>query len=172
NPGAILLSWKDLSESEDAYILERSDADGNNFMDLAQLGPDENTYTDTDIEPGLLYYYRIRTSAGEDTTIAETVSQLASSATSSKESLREQIPFKVYPNPASDRIYIKCEQGAEILSIKIIDMNGSLLKQFKPAGSGNRYMYTYDCQDLMRGSYIIQLYTKDGAWTVPLLVVK
>jgi len=172
DPGAILLSWKDLSESEDAYILERSDGDGDNFMDLVQLGPDEISYTDTKIEPGLWYYYRIRTSAGEDTTIAETVSQLASSTTSSKESLREQIPFMVYPNPASDRIYIKCEQGAEIISINIIDMNGSLLKQFKPAGSGNRHMYTYDCQDLMRGSYIIQLYTKDGVWSVPLLVVK
>jgi len=167
-----MLSWKDLSESEEAYILERSAGDGDHFTDLAQLGPDQVSYADTDIEPGQVYYYRIRTLAGGDTTIAETVSQLASSASSSRESLQEQVPFTVFPNPASDQFNIRSDQGAEIVSVRIIDMNGSPLMQFKPVDPVNGDMYTFNCQDLMRGSYLIQLETRKGVWTVPLLVVR
>jgi len=171
-PQEIMLSWKDLSESEEVYVLERAESDGDHFTGLAQLGPNEISYTDTDIEPGMLYYYRIRTAAGGDTTIAETISQLAAFASGSRDLRQEKVPFKVFPNPASDVFTIECIRGTVIVSISIIDMNGSLMKQFRPAVMVNRTLFTFSCQDLGRGSYLIRVDTEEGKWTLPLLVAK
>jgi hypothetical protein len=60
-----------------------------------------------------------RTSASGDTTIAETVSQLA------------YYQFNI----------LRSNQGVEIVSVKIIDLNGNLMKQFKPANHINRNIY-------------------------------
>jgi hypothetical protein len=172
DPQGILLSWRDLSESEEAYLLERSEGNGDHFTGLAGLGPNETTFTDADIEPGMLYHYRIRTAAGGDTTIAETISQLAAPVSSSRDLRWDRVPFRLFPNPASDVLNIQCSPGTAIISVSIIDMNGSLLKQFRPARRVNRTQYTLSCQDLGRGSYLVRVDTDGGDWTLPLLVVK
>jgi len=172
DPSSICLSWKDLSEKEDTYILERSESEGNNFIVLAELNPDEISYEDKTVEPGNLYYYRIRTVAGDVTTIAETIAIMASSATGNSVSVQSEVPFRVFPNPASDIIYIYCTGEIVVTGIKIFDMNGNLLKQFTTENPGSSNLFTYDCREIPNGSYIIQLKTKDGSWGVPLLVVK
>jgi len=172
NSGTIVLSWTDLSKAEDAYILERSVDSSANFITVAQPWPDEISFEDHDVESGQLYLYRIRTSAGEIITIAETVSILASSAISVRETLHEQVPFKIFPNPASNEIYITCKQDTKIIRMKLYNMNGNLLDQIEPDNPLNRSRYSYNCRNLAQGSYIIQIDTKDDTWTFPLQVVK
>ena len=88
------------------------------------------------------------------------------------DSVREKVPFKLFPNPASDVLNIQCSPGTAIVSVSIIDMNGSLLKQFRPAEMVNRTLYSISCQDLGCGSYLVRVDTDGGTWTLPVLVVK
>ncbi len=94
--------------------------------------------------------------AGDIKTIAETVSVLASSTTGSQVSRQGEIPFRIFPNPATDNIYICCSRDKTITEIKILDMNGNLVKQFTPANPDNNNMLTYDCREIPGGGYIIK----------------
>lgn len=53
------LTWKDNSDNEDAFSIERS-TDGENFAQIATTGPNVEAYTDSGLSPGIRYWYRIR----------------------------------------------------------------------------------------------------------------
>jgi len=52
------LSWEDNSDNEIGFIIERG-TDGVNFSEIAEVGVDRAGYTDSDIQPGFTYYYRV-----------------------------------------------------------------------------------------------------------------
>ena len=57
----IHLRWKDASENEDGFSIERGlTPRKNSFSFLATVGPDTESYADTGLLPGTTYYYRIR----------------------------------------------------------------------------------------------------------------
>lgn len=55
----VVLTWTDLSDKEDGFILERADGDGD-FVEIAQLDADTETYTDNTIDAYGLYTYRLK----------------------------------------------------------------------------------------------------------------
>ena len=55
----LYLTWKDNSENEDAFILERR-LEGTEYKNLAELDNNSEQYTDDDVEVGKTYYYRIK----------------------------------------------------------------------------------------------------------------
>ena len=54
---AISLTWADNASNETGYILQRS-TDGVNFTQVAQLGANVQSYTNTGLSPSTTYYYR------------------------------------------------------------------------------------------------------------------
>jgi len=56
---SINLSWADNATGEDGYKIERRSDGG--FAEIAVIGPDSTTYTDSGLDPVTEYTYRIRT---------------------------------------------------------------------------------------------------------------
>jgi hypothetical protein len=60
NPtGSLVLSWSDNANNETGYSVERS-SDGRSFAQIAQLAADAGAWTDSGLNSGSVYYYRVR----------------------------------------------------------------------------------------------------------------
>ena len=63
NPSAptssVALSWTDNANNETGYAVERS-TDGRSFRQIAQVGANTGAWTDTALNSGTTYYYRVR----------------------------------------------------------------------------------------------------------------
>ena len=55
----ITLNWVDQSDDENGFHIERS-TDGSNFTRIASVDPDVTNYPDTDLLPGVKYFYRVQ----------------------------------------------------------------------------------------------------------------
>jgi titin len=60
---SVSLTWTDNSNNEQGFAIERS-LDGTTFAQLATVGPNVNTYSDTGLRGNTNYYYRVRASNG------------------------------------------------------------------------------------------------------------
>ncbi len=170
--GTITLSWTDLSEGEEAYVIERSDDGGSNYSALIQTGPDETTYVDDGVEPGINYYYRIKTSAGGVSTLAASVTVLAASTTGNRQFREEKFTVNLFPNPASDIVYISTPPGETVTGIRFLDMDGKLNLQAELNVEHENGLYSYDCSKLLPGNYLIRVDTENFTWTGRIVIVK
>gem|GEM_PF-5379163 len=55
----LTLSWKDNSDNEDAFSVERS-LDGENWEEIVALPADTQKYVDQNLQEGAEYFYRVR----------------------------------------------------------------------------------------------------------------
>lgn len=58
----------------------------------------------------------------------------------------------IYPNPVEDILNIELEQGQSIDQVKLMDMSGKTVRQFKPGGNGQ-----IDLGNIRTGVYILKL---------------
>jgi hypothetical protein len=56
---SITLSWKDNATGEDGYKVERK-SPGGGFVEIANVGADSATFTDTGLSPSSTYAYRVK----------------------------------------------------------------------------------------------------------------
>jgi hypothetical protein len=56
----VVLSWKDHSNNESGFLLERSDGDNTNFQQIKFLNFNTTNYTDLSVNGNTVYYYRVR----------------------------------------------------------------------------------------------------------------
>jgi subtilisin family serine protease len=78
---AILLTWTDNADNEDAYLVERS-TDNNAFSQIASLGAGTTAYTATGLSAGTIYEFRVRASnAGGTSAYSNTASATTLTAT-------------------------------------------------------------------------------------------
>lgn len=76
----------------------------------------------------------------------------------SVESLSSEQPVRIYPNPATDRVYI--EAGDQVVkNAKLRDLSGRLLARAAERSSGGWEM---DLSGYTRGVYLLQVQLKDG----------
>lgn len=54
------LRWNDNSDNEDGFRIERRDGKGMEFVEIATVGPDVETYKDESALPGRRYVYRVQ----------------------------------------------------------------------------------------------------------------
>ncbi|HLF26430.1 MAG TPA: fibronectin type III domain-containing protein [Anaerolineae bacterium] len=54
------LSWQDNSNDEQGFLLKRQGPNDVSFVDIATLGPNVTTYTDTNVSANTTYTYRVR----------------------------------------------------------------------------------------------------------------
>jgi len=57
--GTVNLSWTDMSPNETSFVIERSDDAGESWAELATNDPNDSTYSDSSVEVGSSYSYRI-----------------------------------------------------------------------------------------------------------------
>lgn len=56
----ISLNWKDKSNNEEGFVLERSKFDSAHFTEIKKLPTDTTTYTDLSVSAGKTYFYRLK----------------------------------------------------------------------------------------------------------------
>ena len=66
--------------------------------------------------------------------------------------------ISIYPNPVSDQFQINLNNQQKILNLKILDVNGRIVKRIKPNLSRN----TYQLSNLKAGIYFLLLETDKG----------
>ncbi|HAW70409.1 MAG TPA: hypothetical protein DHD79_03900 [Firmicutes bacterium] len=86
NASAVSLQWKDNSNNETSFRIERSVTTNTNFQTLANLSANTTVYSDNTVESGKTYYYRVRAvnSAGASNpsnSVSATIPQAEKTAT-------------------------------------------------------------------------------------------
>ncbi|WP_282013830.1 C25 family cysteine peptidase [Marinifilum flexuosum] len=91
--------------------------------------------------------------------------QVGSGSSSRDRALGENTSIKLYPNPATD--YFKLEQSgiSGELSVKIINLAGTVVNTFISDGSDK-----FDISNLSSGIYIVQISSGEESWTKKLVV--
>ena len=114
--------------------------------------PPDTTSTITGLAPGL-YEVTVTNDSGchlYDTVFVAFPNGISRIAASS---------FSIYPNPATDVIYIKSNVPAKVLSISITDMSGRIVMPTQTSGN------TINTLSLPDGMYILRINTDAGNYT-------
>jgi hypothetical protein len=56
----VTLSWEDQSSNEQGFKIERKTGINGIFSEIATVGANVTSYTDTDMRPATIYFYRVR----------------------------------------------------------------------------------------------------------------
>ena len=76
---------------------------------------------------------------------------------------------KIYPNPSRDRLSIDLSNStADIVSIRIYDMNGRLAKNILPK---NNELHTFSTEQLENGLYLIEIMNTQGNKQINKLII-
>jgi len=145
---AVNLNWQYNDQSSlIRYEVERS-SDGKNYHRIAQLHANNNEYLDVTPTSGI-WFYRIKVIEAEGSvTYSNTLSTQTSKCIGTANS--------VYPNPASDQIYIVLQGESFYNQFQIIDALGrTLLKGSLNMNTNNKI----NVANLVSGTYTIRIIT-------------
>ncbi len=79
-PGSLLIRWRDYSDLEEIYEVQRSETEVNDFQTIAELPPDSRRHTDSDLSGDQMFDYRVRVTAGELTSLWSNIANVTTSA--------------------------------------------------------------------------------------------
>jgi len=75
--------------------------------------------------------------------------------------------FSIYPNPASDRVTIEFPEYNNVISIRMMDVNGRIVQTHDYK---NTSMVSLQLNDLPQGIYFLQAFTDKGNFTKKILI--
>ncbi len=149
---SVLLQWETLSEiNASGFEIEHS-VDAKNWstvgFERAKGGSSIQQYSFTHLQPqGGVNYYRLRQVDHDGRYMYTDVRSVRIN----------QVGLKVYPNPASHRIYVRIADPSSIRSVQLFDVAGRLIRTYPAVTNG------LDVADLPNGSYLISVVLKTGA---------
>lgn len=152
NSGQVRLSWKTgWEENTDRFVVERS-ASGNVFTSIGSIsaggGSNGGNYSFTDLSPLSMGFYRLK--------MLDKDGQFAYSnviAVKSTDGIRKMI---VFPNPATDFLFIQSGDNKGPASLSVIDALGRLVKKEQQLLTGNN-AFSIDLRSLPKGHYYVVL---------------
>jgi spore germination protein YaaH len=101
----IEVTWTDNSDNEDNFVLERKRGDSPNYYQIATLAADAESYTDSDVDAGYTYTYRIKAvNTGGDSTYS-TSDPVAMSGTKAWTSRVQAWIYPGFPAENADEEY-------------------------------------------------------------------
>jgi hypothetical protein len=145
------LEWQTNSNNRN-LVLERS-SDGISWNETDAVSYTNNFYTDNQIKPNILYYYRLKEKDKDGnyrySKIVTCLCELS------------EADIMIYPNPMQDVVFI--ESTNEITAISMYDNLGRKVVSTNISKSENSTNYvTVDVSHLSKGMYIFQIYTADN----------
>jgi hypothetical protein len=174
--GKIDLSWSDNSNNEDGFTILRAEGSGD-FIQLAQVKSNVTSYTDTNIQNGVLYHYKVKS---YNALLASDFSNIADATgivVDVKELSGIPVQFKLeqnYPNPfnPTTMISFSLPQNSNVV-LKIYNILGNeiteLVRGEYPAGI---YSVNFDASGLASGIYFYTIRTNDFAESRKMLLMK
>ncbi|HTY38948.1 MAG TPA: T9SS type A sorting domain-containing protein [Bacteroidota bacterium] len=179
--GQIALTWKDNSQNEDQFRIERS-ADSLNWLYLATAQASAMSFVDSTVSGSKRYYYRVRS---ENTFGNSGFSNIAGATTKGttgveqKEDVPSGFSLDSFPNPFNPSTEIRYSiPEAEDVELAVYDINGRevalLVDQRQEAGL---HMCRWDGastrgEHVASGTYLARITAGKRSKTIKLMIVK
>jgi hypothetical protein len=166
---SIDLEWTTEQEiNNKGFVVERSE-NGSTFSRIGWVdgkGTVESRsnyyYADNFVQPGIIYYYRLRQT---DLDLREKMSVVRQAKIE-----RNNILITLNPNPARDQFQIYISGQDQPTDINLVNMQGQLVKQWKQVNASSA-PYTLNVSGLAAGVYTVQV-ELEGERRVEKLVIK
>lgn len=158
--GQIVLHWSLAHETKTlGYVVEKS-ADAVHFKPmpdrLPATGKPPYNYQLIDTEPFKgKNYYRLRIIQQDGSSLFSPIIAVQVTA---------EYPFRVYPNPARKKIFIKIPDSSSISTLAIVHINGSVVRLVK---TGYLTVVSVDISNLSPGLYYIKTIRGQSSLVVP-----
>lgn len=162
------LQWKTSFEQNNSHFLVEHSTDGIRFSTMGQVSATGNstttqTYNYTDNAPAAgANYYRV-TQIDFDGKHSSTPIVLV------KIKCDASPVVKIYPNPASGRLYI--QSSKTVMQVNILNSGGQPVLKYAPSAHGTG-IFDMNIQQLPAGIYMLQVINKDGTIDVSKLMKK
>jgi len=166
---SIDLDWSTAQENNNkGFVVERS-VDGSNFSRIGWVdgigtadSRSDYFYTDHFVQPGIMYYYRLRQT---DFDLREKISVVRQAKID-----RNQVIITLTPNPAREQFQVFISGSDKPADIRLVNMQGQLMKQWNQV-SASAAPYTLNISGLAAGVYTVQV-DLNGQRKVEKLVIK
>lgn len=135
----LYLSWDDVSDNEDGFVIHRSD-NGTDFVRIDSVMMDETTFVDEDLDNTAKYYYKVTAynNAGESdfSNVASetTLVGVAKTETSDWQLLRTQFGIRVQSDQAIERLWLTDMSGRNLSEMTL--SNGDATLKTQPLDKG------------------------------------
>lgn len=166
----VSLAWKDISENESGFVLERNDGLG--WNELASLPAGTQTYTDESISINGLYHYRMKAINGSMESFYTDSINADLQHVGIYETDNILKGLHVYPNPSHGIIYLKyaLESDANI-EISLFDITGRQVFRMeaskRDAGSGEMSL---DTSFISGGLYLLNISAGGQSYNKKILI--
>jgi hypothetical protein len=156
---AVALNWQTADEVNIAYYSVERSIDGIGWGSIGTVAAASNPalindYSFEDDSAGGNEYYRI---AEYDRDGKYTLSRVVTTGCNAQES------FNIWPNPVSDRLYIRLEVSAgSEAAIKMWDVKGGLVRQLSAQLNSGSNLLHLDVKGLAAGVYLVNIVYHNG----------
>jgi hypothetical protein len=135
---------------------------GSIIIEATDAETDRHTFVHTqvfDVEPGAHTYYVMAQYLQSVGTVSIDlhghflVKYYPESVISANEDQFAELPFEIWPNPATDHVIIQLENAIDPITVSILDLQGHIVRQEKNIASGNEI----EISTLPSGIYIVRI---------------
>lgn len=166
---SIDLSWLDNSCNENYFTLYRSLSLVGGYAPLydANIGVNQTSYTDTDLDPNTAYYYKLFARNPKFSLVSNKANATTAAAGCRVISEQPISQTKLYPNPANSQFTIDFSGDVEFpIQMQLFSVSGQEIMNKEL----NEYRNSIQIDKLMEGIYFIQLREKDKTEQLKLII--
>ena len=150
-----LLEWNDLSDNETAFLIERSLTFNGGYEQIAFTDENITSYLDGGLDAQTGYYYRIRSTNGQDTSIYSNKAFVFTEVVGLDGPLGTEY-VSLFPNPVQDRLTLSLESELEgTVYLRLLDATGR--EAWNARMQGGRWTLDIPVKALPKGLYLLQL---------------
>lgn len=165
------LNWKDNSDNEEGFIIERLKESDSIPIGFLIAPPNIPFISDQNLDPQTTYFYRVRAFADSDTTVYSNWSGATTKADviTTLEGIEVDKYFKIYPNPNRGFFELKIQTTRlqQPLSIVVCNIWGQKIKSILINTSSEiQYM---DLSSLPSGIYYLHLKAEEGTTQIKMI---
>ena len=174
----IKLTWKDNSDNENGFIIERKRGDSsstNDFAIIDTVSANDTLFIDNSIKDSVDYTYRIFAFNNDTTSsFSNYVTANVIVSVSNFTNIKQYILFQNYPNPFNPSTNIRYQiPKAGLVTISIYNIIGqkikTLLKKFQGKGS---YSIIFNASNLTSGIYFYKINVNQFTDVKKLILIK
>lgn len=139
------------------FTIERRLSGKGNWQKMASIQPESQNFTDTSIQYDNSYWYRVYADTIGGIVYSDSVKAGINKGGNNlgQEEISNQSTLTLYPNPATDKLFLSLPNNTQIQQWALIDLQGRLIK----SGGGTTEIST---QDLPQGLYLLRAETNNG----------
>lgn len=165
----INISWTDTATDEDGYKIERSENETNNFSVIATLKKNTTSHEDTDLQPNVQYYYRLKAfNADGESAYSSIVSFVLVGV--ENEQLKQQTT--VFPNPATQNTHLKMQNNYQgNVEVLLINKQGIPMLDIQYQKNSFQLNKTLNLRGMAAGFYFMKI-TTGQVYTLKKLIKK